>query len=252
MNDSELSSAGTSVLELQWRGLVVILKNVCVVFHLIDRRQFHAMAFKLHGLAHLSARIPTAYVRSASFDSPRRLGRPNAINEESNRPRDPQLFVPGREFLAPQHGGFMSSLVATDAVDSRQPTSKVPFPFSPWRSLRAGSRQLLLLERSHVAHSSFVNQLLQLATVLDGGADVRDEFLWNVNRESTPLVSTVEGVTAVTFTRLANLAVLTDARAFTERQGARGYRPELCDGFEKPAAEIFALIAHRMCELIHI
>src|SRR5208283_3649217 len=87
VNDSKLSSARALVLELQWWGLVVVLENIWVMFHLMNRGQFHAMAFELNGLAHLSAGIPAAYVRLAGLDSTRWIGGPNAINEESNRCR---------------------------------------------------------------------------------------------------------------------------------------------------------------------
>src|SRR5208283_2346041 len=129
--------------------------------------------------------IPAAYVRLAGLDSTRWIGGPNAINEESNRCRDPELFIPGREFLSTEHGRPTSSLVVAGGVDCRWPTSEASFPFSADQLLRAGFRQLTLLECSHVAHSGFIDQLLQLAAVPDGGADVGYQFLWNIDREST-------------------------------------------------------------------
>jgi hypothetical protein len=235
------------------RGLVVVLENVYVMFHLINRGQLYAMAFELNGLAHLSARIPSAYVRPAALNTTRWIGGPNTVNEQSNRWRDPELFVPGREVLSTEHGRPTSSLVE-DSADCRWPTSEASFLFSPGQLLRARLRQVTLLERNHVAQSGFIDQLLQLAAVLDSGADFGHQLLWNVKRESMALASAIESVTSVTFTGRAKIAVLPDAGAFSERQRAGSYRPKLLDSSEKPAAELFTSLNpfHCMRVSIHI
>lgn len=115
------------------------------------------------------------------------------------------------------------------SVGCRCPTFKASFPFSRSRLLQARSRQPMLLERSHVAHSGFIDQILQLAAVPNGCLDIRDKFLWNVNGEPAPLVSAIKGVTTVAFAGCTNAAVLTDARTFTERQGTSGHGPKLSD-----------------------
>src|SRR5215469_6855027 len=225
VKNSHTPSACAVVGELQRWRLIVIFESVWVVFLLVNRGQFHAVALKLDRHSHLAAGVSAAHVRSASLDSTSRVGGANAVDQESGCGRNGASLIPRFQFLVAEHGGPASSAAAL--------------------------RQRALLERIDVTHTGLVDQLLQQAPVPDGRTDFGHQFLWNVNGEPATLMPAVKRVAAVALPGLASWTVLPDARALAQRKRACCHRPQLLNGTEKPTSEITSLAVRGMCVSRH-
>jgi hypothetical protein len=73
VDDAQAFATRSLIIELdRWR-LVVVLQQIHVVLHLVDFRQFDAMAFELNGYTHFPARIAAAHIPTATTNAPCRI-----------------------------------------------------------------------------------------------------------------------------------------------------------------------------------
>jgi hypothetical protein len=91
--------------------------------------------------------------------------------------------------------------------------------------LSLGSFDPLALQSLDIARGRLIQQLLKSTPILQAAAYFRHEFLWNVNRKTTPFHTSVQDVAPMLFARQTSLAVLADARASAQAQRADNRRP---------------------------
>lgn len=93
MHHPERPPSRSLVLELDGRRLIIIFKNVRIVLHLVDAREFYTMALKLNSQAHLLAWITAIDVGPPTSYMARGIRGPDLINQTSRFVRDVGSFV---------------------------------------------------------------------------------------------------------------------------------------------------------------
>jgi hypothetical protein len=83
-----------------------------------------------------------------------------------------------------------------------------------------------MLQGFGVTDGSLTKQFLKFPTVVERTLHLRDQFVGNVDRQSTPFDSDIEDVTGVPFTFHAGFTVFTDTRAPTQAERADSRRPK--------------------------
>jgi hypothetical protein len=104
--------------------------------------------------------------------------------------------------------------------------------------LSLGSFDPLALQSLDIARGRLIQQLLKSTPILQAAAYFRHEFLWNVNRKTTPFHTSVQDVAPMLFARQTSLAVLADARASAQAQRAEYRRPNTSRLITQPALDI--------------
>jgi hypothetical protein len=84
------------------------------------------------------------------------------------------------------------------------------------------------------AYGCLAKQFLKFAAVVERPLHLGYEFFGNINRESPSFHSDVQEMAGVLVPLPAGFAVLTDARAPTQTQGAQSGRPETCGMIPEP------------------
>src|SRR2546421_1148780 len=99
-----------AVVKLDACWLVVILQDILIALHRIDRQKLH-LAFKLDGATHFHRRVSSAHIGGSPTYSASRRGGANTLNENFGFRRNSVTLTPSAKFFISEHGaGLLSSL----------------------------------------------------------------------------------------------------------------------------------------------
>src|ERR1019366_2347032 len=120
--------------------------------------------------------------------------------------------------------------------------------------LVARSGTPLALPGAHVPKPGFLHQILKLSAGLDRLLNFRRQLVRHVNREPPVASVSRKSVTAVAHTGRTGRTVLPNTGALPQRDRSSGNRPELLDGVQKPASDLFRrfTFGHRIGVILHL
>src|SRR5215467_7158037 len=92
-----------AVVELDACWLVVILQDILISLHRVDRQKLH-LTFKLDGAAHFHRRVPPAHIRGSPTHSASWRGGANTLKSSFRLCSNLVPPTPGRKFFIGEHG----------------------------------------------------------------------------------------------------------------------------------------------------
>jgi hypothetical protein len=95
-----------------------------------------------------------------------------------------------------------------------------------------------MLEGFGISNGGLIEQLLKETAVLQAAPYLRDQFLWNVNRNAAPFDAPVKDMAWVLLARLTGFAVFAHTRASPQAQRTERDGPQAAGLFSEPLLDI--------------